>query len=220
MDRQELKRIIKSFGDEWYYYYDFDGIEVCKKLKNDQTSGMYNWDDKLRDLICEACDYLELDDVDNNDPCVFDVGCNMGLYDHEMTKHHIKVYGADRNIEIAKFFKRYITENTDEEWKVELMEFDITTDEVHLPDVDIITMFCVLYHFAIPVEDVFAKLPVMFPNHEYIFLQGNKPRVKKKKQRIAGVKGMVELLEKFGYTANVFEWDGYQKPLVIGRRSL
>ena len=27
MDRRELKRIIKSFGDEWYYYYDFDGIE-------------------------------------------------------------------------------------------------------------------------------------------------------------------------------------------------
>jgi len=217
MDRTELKKTIKSFGDEWYYYYDFDGIEVCKKQKNDQTSGMFNWEDKLHYLVQESCGYFNYTDK-YCEPCIFDVGCNMALYAHEMTKDGIKVYAADRNIEIAKFFKRYITENTDEEWKVNLMEYDITKQDVYFPDVYMITMFCVLYHFQDRIDAVFEKLSDMFPNHESIMLQGNNPRVKKKKQKIAGVKGMVELLEKFGYRTTVFEFNGYQKPVVIGDR--
>lgn len=214
MDRKTLKRIIKSFGDEWYYYYNFDGIEVCKNLKKDKTSGMYNWREKLEPLVLECCSHFSY-------PCIFDIGCNMALYGHEMTKRGIDVYAIDKNVEIAKFFRKYIKENTDEEWKVKLMQCDITERHRHLQmsNVCIITMFCVLYHFEKDVDNVFAKLPQMFPNHRFVMLQGNKPRVKKKKQKIAGVEGMVELLEKFGYKTKMFEWNDYQKPVVLGDRN-
>ena len=218
MDYDTIKKTVESFGDEWYYYYNFDGVEVCKKLKNDKTSGMYNWKNKVKPIIKGIINDMDTDEK----PCVFNIGCNMCLYDHEMTKMGIKVYGIDKNVDIARFFKRYVKENLQEEWEVDLRKMDVTKDELHvLLDVDIITMFCVIYHLRPHIDKVMNKFSRWFPNHKYLVLQGNKPRVKKKKrpQPEAGVDGMKAILIKYGYYIHsVYEWSGYQKPIVIGGR--
>ena len=216
MNKKELKKIIESFGNEWYYYYNFDGIEVRSKFKDSKTDGMNNWKDKLKPIIADIASEF-------NTPCLFDIGCNMALYAHEMTKMGITVLAADKNIEIAKFFSRYITENTDEEWKTCLLEYDIINDKCFYPGVDIVTMFCMIYHLYPYEEQSFAKLSKLFPNHKYVVMQGNNPRVKRKKrpQSLAGVKGMSKLMEKYGYEiVGKYKWDGYQKPVVVGRRTV
>jgi len=215
MNKKEIQDIVDKFGDEWYYYYNFDSVEVCKKSKNDKTAGAYNWEDKLKPIIRELSSSVKK-------PCIFDIGCNMGYYDHEMIKMGIKTYGVDRNIATARFFQRYVIENLKEDWKVDLRKIDVTKDKMPIfQDVNIVTMFCVLYHFRPNIDKVMSNLSYWFPNNKYIVLQGNKPRVKKKKnpQPEAGVKGMKTILKQYGYAIyDVHKWNGYQKPVVIGVR--
>jgi len=214
MDKRTLKKIIKSFGDEWYYYYDFDGIEVCKKLKENKTSGMHNWRDKLEPIIYDFSKKIIF-------PCVFDIGCNMCLYGHEISKMDIKVHAIDYNIEIAKFYKRYVEENLKEEWSVDLQKIDITkVKNLYFDDVNIITIFCVLYHLEPYANKVINDLSSWFPNHKYVIMQGNKSRTKRKKnpQSLAGVKGMKDILQRHNYDIHsVYKWNGYQKPVIVGK---
>ena len=101
------------------------------------------------------------------------------------------------------------------------MLYDIIESDDVYEDVDIVTMFCMIYHLHPYEEQSFAKLSKLFPNHTYVVMQGNKPRVKRKKrpQPLAGVKGMSKLMEKYGYEViGKYRWDGYQKPVVVGRR--
>ncbi len=213
VDKQEIQKIVNKYKEDWYYYYDFDGIEIRKNLKNDKTSGFYNWQ-KIKTVMQDLFYQIK-------NPCVFDIGCNMALYDHEMTKMGAKVIGLDRKEELeqALFYKKFIIENKKEQWNVNLVQGDIAFYNVCHEEVNIITLFCVIYHLRPNPEHVFRKFLSLFPNHRYVVIQGNIPRVKKKKQIIAGVPGMKEFLNKQGYHIfKIFEWQGYQKPIVIGER--
>jgi hypothetical protein len=76
-----------------------------------------------------------------------------------------------------------------------------------------------MYHFIISPDIIFDKFVDIFPNHQHIVIQGNTPRVKKRGQKIAGIDGMVDFLQKRNYSIyKIFEWNGYQKPVVIGHR--
>ena len=56
------------------------------------------------------------------------------------------------------------------------------------------------------------------PNHKFLILQGNLPRLKKN-QPESGVDGMKDILEKNSYSIfKAYEWNNYQKPVVIGER--
>jgi len=52
----------------------------------------------------------------NTNPHVLNIGCNMGLYDHEMTKMGAKVTAIDFKMEQMEFYKKYVVENKKEEW--------------------------------------------------------------------------------------------------------
>jgi len=211
MNKKEIGRIIAEHGDDWYYYYNFDGIEVKSKLKNDRTAGIYNWN-KLKPIMQGLFDKFDK-------PCVFNIGCNMALYDHQMYKMGANSIGIDREgeIEQAEFYRRYVIENLNEKWGAELVTGDMQFYNMIHSDVDIVTLFCVMYHLQPNPEFIFDKFDISFPNHKYIVLQGNIPRVKKKGQKIAGKDGMVEFLKKNDYNIyQIEEWNGYQKPVVVG----
>ncbi len=211
MDEKEIREIVSEHGDDWYYYYNFDGIEVKPKLKNDRTSGMYNWN-KLKPIMQELFNQFK-------EPCVFNVGCNMALYDHEMYKMGATSVGIDRKGEIkqAEFYRKYVTENLGEKWGADLIIGDMQFYNMIHYDVNIITLFCVMYHLKPNPEFIFDKFERLFPNHKYVVLQGNIPRVKKKGQKIAGKDGMIDFLRNKDYGIyQIKEWNGYQKPVVVG----
>ena len=208
MNIKEIQEGIKS--KHWYYYFDFDGVEVNKKKKNDTALGMYNWN-RIKPVIEEI-----FTKVDN--PHVLNIGCNMGMYDHEMTKIGAKVTAIDFKTENIKFYKKYIVENRKEEWKVNIRKIDITKDRLKDDSINIILMFCVLYHLGPYQNEVIQNLISDCPNHKFLILQGNLPRLKKN-QPEAGIDGMKNILEKNSYSIfKAYEWKNYQKPVVIGER--
>lgn len=210
MNTKAITEFVKKYkAKEWYYYYNFDGIEVRPELKDTHDAGMTNWN-KIWPIIQKI--FKEYDK-----PRVLDVGCNMGLYDLEMEKAGAEVTGVDINTEHAIFFQKYIRENKKLPFKAEFIQRDVMEEKIPLDEVDIVTMFCVLYHFEDKQKQVFNHLP----KHSCIILQGNLPRVtskKRGKQKLAGIEGMVEFLEDLGYKTEVFDFKGYSKPLVIGRK--
>lgn len=208
MDINEIKDGIKN--KHWYYYYNFDGIEVNKKKKKDKTLGIYNWN-RIKPIMIDVFSMI-------NSPYVLDIGCNMGLYDYEMTKLGAKVLAIDYNTDNIEFYKRYVIENKKEKWETEVRNIDITKKPIISDSINIVTMFCVLYHLR-PMHDfVFNNLEINIPNHQYIVIQGNIPRIKKYNQQEAGVSGMKDILKKYGYSVfKIYELEDYQKPVVIGR---
>jgi 2-polyprenyl-3-methyl-5-hydroxy-6-metoxy-1,4-benzoquinol methylase len=209
MNIKEIREGVKN--KHWYYYYNFDGVEVNKKKQKDKTLGFYNWC-KIKPIMGGLFSH-----VDN--PSILDIGCNMGLYDHEMTKMGASVVGVDSNIENIEFYKRYVVENKKEDWKVVIKNVDICKEIIINDNINIITMFCVLYHLRPHQDRVMKNIIKGAPNHRFIVLQGNLPRVKKKNQFEAGIDGMTNFLQHYSYSIfKIYEWDGYPKPIVIGER--
>jgi len=212
MNISEIQEGIKN--KHWYYYYNFDGVEVNKKKKKDKTLGMYNWD-KIQPIMKEVFAEVE-------NPHVLNIGCNMGMFDHEMTKMGAKVTAIDFNTDNIKFYKKYVVENLQEEWKVNIKKIDITKERLKDDSINIILMFCVLYHLSPHQNEVISNLIKDCPNHRFLVLQGNLPRLKKN-QPEAGIDGMKDILQKHSYSVSpyyIYKWDGYQKPVVIGERNL
>ena len=48
MNIDEIRESVKN--KNWYYYYNFDGIEVRPQKKNNKALGMYNWD-RLKPIV-------------------------------------------------------------------------------------------------------------------------------------------------------------------------
>jgi len=213
MTKSEIKENIQRIDKKWYYYYNFDGIEVHKKAKDVKTRGLHNWS-KLKETLIPVFETV-------GKPYVFDVGCNMGLLSHEMAKLGAKVLATDVDIEQALFFKRYISENTNEKWNIDLRQIDIINDRVTNENVNIITMFGVLYWFMPHASEVVQNFQIDFPNHRFIVLQGNLQADKKKDRPLSKLPGMVKFLKEHNYTiCNQYNWDNYQKPVVVGERML
>ncbi|HOW28810.1 MAG TPA: class I SAM-dependent methyltransferase [Elusimicrobiota bacterium] len=210
MDKEEISKQVSLLHDRWYYYYDFDGVEVMPSLKRERSTGIRNWN-KLKPIIQKLASCLE-------DPHVFDIGCNMALYAHEMTKMGITVTAIDRNIDTALFYSRYVQENKGDKWQVDLHKMDITTEVPYSDKVNIVTLFCVIYHLHPKEEETIARLKEYFPNHKYVVIQGNTPRIKKRNQPLAGKQAIKALLEKYGYKTKTYDWWFYPKPVVVGER--
>ena len=212
MKKSEIKKTIAQIDKKWYYYYNFDGIEVHKKVKNVETRGLNNWK-KLEQGMKDVFEKV-------NKPCVLDVGCNMALLSHKLTQMGADVIAIDIDIVQAEFFGRFIRENTDEEWKVDLRKIDIIEDEIKEDKVNIITMFGVLYWLEPHANSVVSDFQVDFPNHEFLVLQGNIHANKKKPLPLSMPAGMIKFLEQHHYSIyKQYNWRGYQKPLVIGQRN-
>jgi len=211
MNIKEIKEGIKD--KHWYYYYDFNGVEVNKKKKKDKTLGIHNWN-KLKPIVGDLFSKVD-------SPHVLNIGCNMGLYDHNMTKMGAKVISVDFKTENIEFYKKYIEENKNEKWTAEINNIDIRKERILDDDINIITMCCVLYHLDDDKDNVVSSFSEDIPNHKFIVLQGNLPRVSKNRQMEAGVDGMKSFLKKHDYKIyEVYEWNGYQKPVVIGERQV
>jgi len=197
-------------ADEWYYYFDFAGAEVKPRLKKDRTSGMYNWDEKAKPIMHGLFALLD-------NPHVFDIGCNMALYDHEMSKMGAKVTGIDMNLSFANIYKQYVEEYLGEEFEVEIAETDVVKSIPAFANtgVNIVTMFCVIYHLEPHASYVVEQCLRYFPNLKYMVVQGNAPRVKKKNQPLGGHKGITKFLQRHGFKTSVYYKD-YQKPIVVG----
>lgn len=209
MEKEIIRNQINKMKDKWYYYYNFDGIEVQKHLKKNKADGIKNWK-KL------GCVFEEIFDIIDS-PYVFDIGCNMALYAHEMTKMGAKVFAVDQDIDTAEFYKRYTIENKKEDWKVILKKMNIKKEVPKNFEVNIVTMFCVIYHLIPDHDNIINKIKNNMPNHKYIVIQGNNKRIIKKKQRIAGVPGIVDFLKKHKYNIHkIYTWNDYQKPVVVG----
>lgn len=209
MDKQTIKEFVKD--KHWYYYYNFDGIEVNAKKKKDKTLGLHNWK-RLEPVMNELFSFFDK-------PHVLDIGCNMGLYDHEMSKNGAKVTAVDKNTEHIEFYKRYITENMGEEWNVDIKQIDLLKERLNVDSVDIISMFCVLYHLQPNQDEIISYLIEDVSSHKFLVLQGNIPRVVKNNQKEAGIDGMKRFLSKHNYSVfKVLDWNNYQKPVVIGEK--
>jgi len=211
MNKKEIEAFIKD--KHWYYYYNFDGVEVNAKKKRDEALGVYNWN-RIKPVMNELFSLFDR-------PSVLDIGCNMGLYDHEMTRMGADVLAIDMNTDHIEFYKKFMIENRGKKWKPKIKRLNITEEIIESNAINIVTMFCVLYHLRPYQEKVFSNLIKNIPNHRFIVLQGNIPRVVKKNQKEAGVEGMKEILEKHSYSIyRVYRWNNYQKPIVIGERRI
>jgi len=210
MKKKEILRFIKSVGPkDWYYYYNFDGIEVRPELKRKKSHNLKNWKVIYKVLSPLMSEF--------DDPRILDIGCNMGLYAYELCRLGAKVTGVDRKVSQAEFFQRYIRENEKQKFDAKFVAMDVTKQDISSYDCDIITMFCVIYHLEPHANDILKRLPT----HKYLVLQGNLGRIRSKKrknQKLAGVQGMKNLLKKVGYEVISYPFDGYEKPLVVGKK--
>ena len=137
-----------------------------------------------------------------------------------MTKMGAKVTAIDFNTDNIEFYKKYIIENRKEDWSVNIEKIDIIKERLKDDSINIILMLCVLYHLGPYQNEVINNLISDNPNHKFLILQGNLPRLKKN-QPEAGVNGMRDILQKNSYSVlehHIYEWNGYQKPVVIGER--
>ncbi len=209
-DSEIIKFVEKHGPKEWYYHYDFGCIQVRPELKKVKDNSMRNWK-KIRPIIKEKLKKFK-------NPRVLDIGCNMGLYAYEMEKMGASVMGVDLKTAHAKFFQKYVNENLkDSLFDSKFIKLNVMKKKIPLEEVDIITMFCVIYHLS-PKEDFVVE---NLPKHEYLVLQGNTPRVtskKRGKQQLAGVNGMNDFLTRHGYRTEIHELKGYTKPIVIGKK--
>ena len=74
-----------------------------------------------------------------------------------------------------------------------------------------------IYHLSPNHSFVLDNLP----EHKFIIFQCNLPRLKSKKrgrQKLAGVKGIESILKQRKYAVEVFRFNGYAKPIVVGIR--
>jgi len=212
MNKEKIKKFVSKYAPKkWYYYYNFDGIKVRPDLKKRADCGLNNWK-KISPII-----YNLLNQYKN--PKVLDIGCNMGLYCFEMQKHGANTIGIDKDIKQALFFQKYINENKNIAFKCKLIKKDVTKEVFSVNRVDIITMFCVIYHLY-PFHDfVLENLPA----HSCIVVQGNKRRLVSKKRKkykgrhLANIQGIVSLLNKHDYKCKVY-LKNYIKPIIVGMK--
>lgn len=211
MTESEIKRFI-SKRDKWYYYYDFGVCKVSCKNRKTIDNGMNNWK-KISPIIRGVMSEFDK-------PYFLDIGCNMGLYAYEISKLGGITTGVDIKVSQANFFQRFIRENKNDEFNAEFFKYDVTKNKPKdlITECDIVSFFCVIYHLAPNHDFVLENLP----SHKYIVMQGNTPRLSSKKRRregqhLAGVDGMINLLQTHGYKTEVY-LKKYTKPVVIGKR--
>lgn len=210
---KELKNKIESLG-KWYYYFNFDGIQVRKDLRRDKTSGFKNWDNYLKQYLPQV-----------KDKRILDIGCNAGIYDLQMAKGGAKeVIGVDINVSQALFVKDYYSRHLNIDFSnITYLRKDVRSESFSsLGAFDFVCMFCVVYHFQERIPFVMEQIAQLTNT---VVLQGNLKRFHSEKyaRRIgtetASVGGMKSLLQNHGFKdIQVFDSDHYPKPVVIGTK--
>lgn len=214
MTKQEIQNFVSKYKHkDWYYYFNFGGVKVRPELSKVKDCGMSNWN-VISPIIHKIVSLFSF-------PIVLDIGCNMGLYGYLLSKYkeNIRYIGVDKNIDHALFFNKYLVENESYEYDSKFMSVNIMENKVPIVRSDIVMMMCVIYHLSPKHDFVIEQLP----DHEYLVLQGNLPRLSSKKRNnnvLAGISGMKNLMKKHGYSSiEVHDFNGYSKPLVIGHKN-
>lgn len=210
---RELRNKIESLG-KWYYHFNFDGILVRKDLRKDKTNGFKNWDRYLKYYLPQV-----------KGKRILDIGCNAGIYDLEMAKAGAKeVVGVDISIDQALFVKDYYSQHLHIDFSnVTYLKKDIRSETLSsLGTFDFVCMFCVVYHFQ---EKIPFVMDQVFQLTDTLVLQGNLKRFNSPKYvsrvgtQYSGIEGMKSLLDRHGFkNIQVFAYDNYSKPLVIGQK--
>lgn len=209
---KELKDRIESLK-EWYYYINFDGIEVRRDLKRDKASSLNNWNNCLKYCI-----------PDVRDKRIMDIGCNAGLYDLEIAKLGAReVIGLDLDMRQAVFTKDFFSKK----WQTNFSNINFIQKNVKdsLPDLgrfDFACIFCAVYHFTERIDFVIEEVSKIT---DTLVLQGNLRRLNSPKYRdrigteSAGIEGMAKLLKRHGFgRLHIFNFKDYPKPVVIGEK--
>lgn len=214
--KSRIRQIEEETGDKkWYYYIDFGyGVKVGEEHRRDRTGGYENW----RNFLVHHLPSLE-------NLRILDIGCNAGIYDLEMVKSGAaEVIGIDLDTKRAEFVRDWVEQREGRECgRVKFISADVGAyDFLSLGHFDLACMFCVAYHLGEFIDTIFQQLREIT---SVVALQGNLPRLtspkyeNRKYQELAGVDGMVALLEAYGFRKIVVEAPkGYDKPLVIGRK--
>jgi len=216
---QQIQVLSPNGQNSWYYHLHFGyGVAVRPDLKRDPHSGENNW-----------AGFLSKHLPDLEGKRVLDIGCNAGLYDLRMIEAGaVEVVGVDVDARIrqAEFVQDSFAQKTGRDYsRVRYVAADVTKfDLTSLGTFDLTCMFCVAYHLGVHINEIMQQLSQITPA---VALQGNLVRLTKKKyrdrpyQHLAGVRGMVELLETHGFgDVKITAPEGHQKPLVIGVRSV
>ena len=152
---KKMRDEIKSLG-KFYYHFDFDGVKTRKGISH---RGLKNWEYIRVALIPVLSEF--------KDAVVVDVGCNMGLLSYEMSKLGAHVIGIENNQRYfgqAKFFEKYI-QRANQSWDVELVFEDIFKYNKISDEVNVITLFGIIYWLAPNHDDLIDHLKRLFPNH-------------------------------------------------------
>lgn len=210
---KELKKKIEALG-EWYYYINFDGIEVRRDLKKDETNGFANWNGYL-----QYC----LPGIEGKR--ILDIGCNAGVYDLEISRAKAaQTVGVDLNTAQAEFVKEWFSRKEKRDFgNVRFIKRDAAKDGLSdLGRFDFVCLFAVVYHFREKIDSVMGEVSRIT---DTVVLQGNLKRLSsnKYKDRVgteyAGITGMKDLLKRHGFKKfHVFAMNNYPKPVVIGER--
>jgi len=208
-----LKDRIKNLG-KWYYYLNFDGVQVGRNFKGDKAGGYSNWNNYLKHCI-----------PDTKNMRILDAGCNAGIYDLEMAKNGAReIIGVDLNVEQALFVKDFFSEKLPVDFKnVSFIHRDIAEEGLSdLGIFDFACLFCVVYHFREKIDFVMDEISSVT---KMLVMQGNLNRLNspKYKERIgteyAGIEGMKALLKRHGFRKlQIFAFGNYPKPVVIGEK--
>jgi SAM-dependent methyltransferase len=160
---------------------------------------------------------------------VLDIGCNAGLYDLRMVEASAReVVGIDLDARVrqAEFVREWFAQKGGRDYsRVCFIAADVTNfDLISLGPFDLTCMFCVAYHLGDGINHIMEQVAQIA---DTVALQGNTSRLTNPKyrdrphQHLAGVIGMQELLQSYGFSKiKLFAPEGHPKPLVIGTRPL
>ncbi len=199
----------------WYYYIDFGyGVSVRPELKNDPHSGLKNWNHFITKYL-----------PDVRGKRVLDIGCNAGLYDLKMVDAGaVEVVGVDIDVRQAEFVHQWFTKRNNKDYScIRYIAADATQYPLsEFGMFDMALIFRVAYHFGEGIHHVMSQLSQVVNT---IVMQGNTPRLTNPKyanrthQNLAGVDGMVGILQKYGYEEiRTVAPKGHPNPLVIGTK--
>ena len=212
-----IEELSPSGHKSWYYFIDFGyGVTVRPELSSDPHSGTKNW----RNFLSK-----NLPDVRGKR--ILDIGCNAGLYDLKMIEMGAaEVVGVDFDVQQPQFVREWFANKNDRDYSnIRYIAADATQfDFAELGHFDLALIFRVAYHFGEGIDHVMAQLS---QTADTIVMQGNTPRLTNPKyagrshQHLAGVDGMQELLESYGFAiSKIAAPPGHPTPLVVGSRVL
>ncbi|MFC1591409.1 class I SAM-dependent methyltransferase [Thermodesulfobacteriota bacterium] len=165
---------------------------------------------------------------------ICDIGCNIGLYSLFLSRLGAKkVDGFDRStyviqptnpklprqnvIQQAYFVKNLFHLSGDPtEGQVHFVECDIAELDFSALTYDLLFSCCVLYHFGRQFEVFIKEASQNIPE---IFLQTNLGHTQGDLGKYASISYHEELLQKYGYETKVDAPEGYNYPVIYGKRS-